>query len=134
MIDQVSPLGILEMQNAGVAATGACSGVFNLITTQAQGRLAFYMDAAPSVVAGASLLVYLQTSSNNSTWTNVAFDSGAQAAFTTVTNVASTGGVQAIYKASETSLSQYNRFSSLVTGSSTNFAYSIVAVYTQKNP
>lgn len=133
MIDQTSPLGFVEVDQAATASSGASSGVFNLIVTQAQGIVMFIQDAAASAVAGATLITYLQTSANNSTWSNINYPNGTQIVFPTVTNVAATGGAQAIYVDSAF-LSNYTRTNSTPTGTNANFVNSVIAIYTQKNP
>ena len=133
MIDRVSNLGFFEVVspttlNSSAAGTGLVGGgIFNLITSQAQGRVAFYLDAASASVIGPTLIVTLQTATDNATWSNV---SGAQ--FATVTNVSTTGGVQSIF-VDTASLSQYNRIYATVTGTTPGFVVSVVAVYPQKN-
>ena len=124
MIDRVSNLGFLEMQSPAVATSAGGTGTFTLVVTQAQGRVAFYMDAANNG-AGGTLGVNLQTSPDNATWSNVGTP------FAQVTNVANTQGVQAIFVDSAF-LNAYTRTNATVTGGS-NFTYSIVAVYAQKN-
>jgi hypothetical protein len=133
MIDRVSPLGFYEIQSPEQIAGGAGSGVFNIETTQAQGRIAFIMDAIASAVSGATLVAFLQTSSDNSTWNNVAnVTPGAVGAFTEVTNVANTGGLQAIFVDSSY-LNSYNRINFTSTGTNANFTAFAAAVYVQKN-
>lgn len=138
MIDRVSNLGFFEVTspttfNTSAAGSGTKNGgIFNLITSQAQGRVAFYMDAASSSVAGATLNVAIQTATDNATWSNVFYPAGNQVNFTTITNVAGTAGLQAIFVDSAL-LSQYTRAYATVTGASAGFVASIVAVYPQKN-
>ena len=143
MIDRVSNLGFFEVTspttfNTSAAGTGTVGGgIFNLIVSQAQGRVAFYMDAAASSVAGATLNVALQTAPDNATWSNVFYPAGSSVAgnqvkFTTVTNIANTAGLQAIFVDSAL-LSQYNRVYATVTGASAGFVASVIAVYPQKN-
>lgn len=125
MIDRVSNLGYAEVDSAAVATAGAGSGVLNLITTQAQGTIAFVQDVVPNTAAGGTLITYIQTGSDNTNWTNVA-------TFPTVTNVANSGGVQTVFVDSAL-LGTFNRSFCALTGSSPNFLNSVVAVFPQKN-
>lgn len=133
MYDRVSNLGYQEIQASGLISAGGASGsVFNLITTQAQGRVAFVMDATANNVNGGTQITYLQTSSDNGNWTNLAYPNGNQAIFTTVTNVANTAGLQTVFIDSS-QMSQYNRSYTAITGTNANFSTTIVAVYVPKN-
>lgn len=127
MIDKVTQLGYFEVDAPAVAANGAGSGVLNLIATQAQGLIAFVRDTVPNTASGGTLITVVQTSSDNSNWTNV-----ANATFPTVTNAANSGGIQAVFVDSAI-LSQYNRTFDAITGTAPNFIDSVVAVYPQKN-
>lgn len=127
MIDGVTQLGSFQLNAPAVAATGAGSGVLNLITSQAQGVIAFYQLASANTAAGGTLITSIQTSVDNTNWTNV-----ANGTFGTITNVAGTAGVQAIFVDSAI-LNTFNRVNEVVTGTTPNFVAGVVAVYVQKN-
>lgn len=140
MIDQVSNKGFAEVSApATVNTTGAGSGVLNLLTGpggtgapnaptngQPQGTIAFVLDSTVLTGAGTSI-TKIQTSANNSSWADV-----TNGAFTAISNVANTAGLQVVYIDSAV-LSQYNRaFDTVSAGGST--VRTVTAFFVPKNP
>jgi hypothetical protein len=140
MIDQVSNKGFAELAApATVTTSGAGSGVLNLLTGpagtgapnsptlgQPQGTIAFVLDS--TVLTGnGTYVAQIQTSSDNSTFTNV-----TSAVTKAVSSTANTAGLQVIFVDSA-SLSQYTRVYD-VTTATTSVIRSVMAVFVPKNP
>lgn len=140
MIDQVSNKGYARISApATVTSSAAGSAVLNLLLGpggssfvnsptlgQPQGTVAFVLDTT-AVTGSGSYLVAIQTGTDNTNFTNV---SGGLSV--SVTNVANTGGLQAIFIDSA-ALSQYTRAYDYVTGT-VSVVRAVSAVFIPKNP
>lgn len=140
MIDQVSNKGYARISAPATITTAAAgSNVLNLLlgpggtgspssptNGQPQGTVAFILDTT-AVTGSGSIIVAIQTGTDNTNFTNV---SGGL--FVNVTNVANTGGLQALFIDSA-SLSTYTRAYDYVTGTA-SVIRAVCATFVPKNP
>jgi hypothetical protein len=145
MIDDLSNKGYALLSlPATVTSSGAGSDVFTfLLLTGAgyvnapmaqmpQGRIA-YILCTSAVTGSGSSITTIQTSPDNTNWTNVILDSGSALQFKSVTNSANTGGLQAIFKSVETTTGPYIRAYDNITGT-VSLTRSVACIFIPKNP
>lgn len=148
MIDQVSNKGYaLLSAPATVTSSGAGSGVLNLLVGpggtgsvnaptlgQPQGTIAFVLAATAGLsTTNGTLTSFIQTCSDNATFSNATYSNGTLFAFQAVSNVANTGGVQTLFVDSAF-LSQYSRVYDLASVANVSSIRSVTAVFVPKNP